>query len=85
MKKRLRLLSLGTAVSLLWSSIAFAMEIVPPNPLSPGVYAESGEADASLPSADSQPGGAGITKVPADGTGTANPSMQEPGTGNLPV
>lgn len=85
MKKRLRLLSLGTAVSLLWSSIAFAMEIVPPNPLSPGVYAESGAADASLPSADSQPGGAGITKVPADGTGTANPSMQEPGTGNLPV
>ena len=83
MKKRLRLLSLGTAVSLLWSSIAFAMEIVPPNPLSPGVYAESGAADASLPSADSQPGGAGITKVPADGTGTANPSMQ--GTGNLPV
>lgn len=85
MKKRSRLLSLGTAVSLLWSSIAFAMEIVPPNPLSPGVYAESGAADASLPSADSQPGGAGITKVPADGTGTANPSMQEPGTGNLPV
>lgn len=83
MKKRSRLLSLGTAVSLLWSSIAFAMEIVPPNPLSPGVYAESGAADASLPSADSQPGGAGITKVPADGTGTANPSMQ--GTGNLPV
>ncbi len=82
MKKRLRLLSLGTAVSLLWSSIAFAMEIVPPNPLSPGVYAESGAADAGLPSADSQPGGAGITEVPAGGAGAGKPSTQVPGTGN---
>lgn len=85
MKKRLRLLSLGAAVSLLWSSIAFAMEIIPPNPLSPGVYAESGAADSGLPSVGSQPGGAGITEVPADGTGVGNPSMQEPGNGNLPV
>lgn len=85
MKKRLRLLSLGAAVSLLWSSIAFAMEIIPPNPLSPGVYAESGAADSGLPSVGSQPGGAGITEVPADGTGIGNPSMQEPGNGNLPV
>lgn len=85
MKKRLRLLGLGTAVSLLWGSIAFAMEIIPPNPLSPGVYAESGAADSGLPSVGSQPGGAGITEVPADGTGIGNPSMQEPGNGNLPV
>lgn len=74
-KRGVRLLCLGAAVSLLWSNSIFAIEMVPPNPLSSGVYTESAAAEASSYAADVQPGGTGITEAPAAGAGLGNVTL----------
>lgn len=73
-KKGVRLLCLGAAVSLLWSNCIFAIEMVPPNPLSPGIYTESS-------AADTQPGGTGVTEVPMEATG----NITVPGSSSSPL
>lgn len=66
MKKRIRLLCLGMAVSLLSSHTVSAMEIVPPNPLTAGIYGETTAAPQEQSSVNAGADGAG-TAVAGNG------------------
>lgn len=68
MKKGIRRICLGMAVSLYCTNTVFAMEYVPPNPLSSGIYTETTEAGQPPSSANTGTEHAGNTAVPGNGS-----------------
>lgn len=80
MKRRIRLLCIGAAVSLLSVHTAFAVEMVPPNPLSGGgvISSEENAAQGGNP-VNITPGGTGVSVVGDPSSGTQNlPTAQNP-------
>lgn len=82
MKKRMRRLCLGMAVSLCCTNTVFAMEFVPPNPLTAGIYGETTAAGEESSSASAGTGDAGSGVVPGNGSAVVigtSPSAENPG------
>lgn len=79
MKRRIRLLCIGAAVSLLSVHTAFAVEMVPPNPLSGEGVVSSGEnAVQGGNPVNAAPGGSNVSVVGDPLAGAQNPSAQNP-------